>query len=322
MAGDPKFVGKWETLFPLPNVAAHASLVPKGDKIVFWGRRANPKSRDPKSMNETETSAFLFDIKSRLSDSLPGPGVLDKVNLFCSGHCWQPDGTLIVVGGHIKDGVGSDQACVFNPESKKWTALEPLPVVKLPKANNPNDTDSFKGRWYPSALCLSDGAVLCISGSSQNFTPVPVPVIRRNNKWEEVVSHGALSLYPDMQLGPDDRVFTAGPQYQSFYLNLTRNDEPGRLGGWDSPGGLHRDAGLRDYAACVMYEPGKIVYIGGGNERLSGDKQDSPTGPPTSKAEFIDLNKGDKARWETLPSMKFPRRQHNGTILPDGSIGM
>jgi hypothetical protein len=272
-------------------------------------------------MNETKTSAFLFNIKSNSVNPSPGPGVLDKVNLFCSGHCWQPDGTLIVVGGHIKDGEGSDQACVFNPESKKWTALEPLPLVKRPKANDPRDTDSFKGRWYPSALCLSDGAVLCISGSSRNGNPVPIPVIRRNNKWEEVVSHGALNLYPDMQLGPDGRVFIAGPQWQSFYLNLTRNDENGRLGGWDSPGNLRRDAGFRDYASCVMYEPGKIVYIGGGNDPLPTDKQGSTNGPPTSKAEFIDLNKGDNARWETLPSMKFPRRHHNGTVLPDGSIG-
>jgi hypothetical protein len=124
-----------------------------------------------------------------------------------------------------------------------------------------------------------------------------------------------------MQLGPDGRVFIAGPQWQSFYLNLTRNDENGRLGGWDSPGNLRRDAGFRDYASCVMYEPGKIVYIGGGNDPLPTDKQGSTNGPPTSKAEFIDLNKGDNARWETLPSMKFPRRHHNGTVLPDGSIG-
>jgi galactose oxidase len=323
MAGEPKLVGEWEERFPLPNVAAHASLVPKGDKIVFWGRRANPWSLKKESMNETKTSAFLFDIKSMKSEPLPESGVLDKVNLFCSGHCWQPDGTLIVVGGHISDGVGSDQACVFDPESKKWTALEPLPLVTIREKDTP--AQSFKGRWYPSVLCLSDGSVLCISGSSKDTTPVPIPVIWRNNKWEEVVSHRSLALYPDIQLGPDGRVFLAGPQFESFYLDLTKTDQVGRMGGWIIQKGLSRESGQRDYASCIMYEPGKIVYIGGGIDLVPS----VDSGRPTSKADFIDLNKNDslnkndenKAEWETLPRMNKRRRQHNGTILPDGSIG-
>ena len=68
------------------------------------------------------TDTFILDLTK---NSLPtvkdskqtfGPGVLDKANLFCSGHCWLSDGRLIVFGGHIKDGWGSNQACIFNPK--------------------------------------------------------------------------------------------------------------------------------------------------------------------------------------------------------------
>ena len=116
-------VGEWSNTFPLANVAAHASLLPDGQRILYWGRRKDPKSTDPKTMAEADnTDTFILDLTK---NSLPtnkdskqtfGPGVLDKANLFCSGHCWLSDGRLIVFGGHIKDGWGSNQACIFNPK--------------------------------------------------------------------------------------------------------------------------------------------------------------------------------------------------------------
>ena len=55
-----------------------------------------------------------------------------------------------------------------------------------------------------------------------------------------------------------------------------------------------------------MYEPGKVLIIGGGD-------------PPTATAETIDLNAASPA-WLATGSMKYPRRHHNATLLPDGKV--
>jgi len=61
---------------------------------------------------------------------------------------------------------------------------------------------------------------------------------------------------------------------------------------------------MPSYRSAVMYAPGKIVYIGGGNT-------------PTRTAEVIDLNQSSPS-WRTVPSMAFARRQMNATPWPTG----
>ena len=50
----------------------------------------------------------------------------------------------------------------------------------------------------------------------------------------------------------------------------------------------------------------KFSSLGGGN-------------PPTANAETIDLSQAQLA-WVATDPMNFPRRQHNATILPDGTV--
>ena len=67
-----------------------------------------------------------------------------------------------------------------------------------------------------------------------------------------------------------------------------------------------RQFGLRDYGSAVMYEPGKILYVGGGD-------------PPTDTAEIIDLNQPNPT-WTYTDSMAAARRQLNATLLPTGDV--
>ena len=62
----------------------------------------------------------------------------------------------------------------------------------------------------------------------------------------------------------------------------------------------------RDYGSAVMYAPGKVLVMGGGD-------------PPTNTAEVIDLNQPSPT-WRAVGSMAFARRQLNATLLPDGSV--
>ena len=55
-----------------------------------------------------------------------------------------------------------------------------------------------------------------------------------------------------------------------------------------------------------MYEPGKILVVGGGN-------------PPTATAQTFDLNEATPT-WRNTASMSIARRQLNATLLPDGTV--
>ena len=305
----PLVVGKWGPVFDLANVAIHAHLLPTG-KVLYWGRRAIPGAPTFASLNEHFCSTFLWDPATGTSQPTAQPPRLaggQGVNLFCSGHSFLPDGRLLVVGGHLFDSEGVDQACIYNPVDDNWTALQ--------RMNG--------GRWYPSAITLPDGGVLAISGSFANgrkqpppdnpvpppagpkaFTINPNPEIWRDTTWVPTVSFSTLQLFPRLHIEPKQgHVFMAGPQGQSYVLDITG------AGIW-TPGPV-RDGANRDYAPSVMYESGKVLFIGGG--------LDQGTQLPTNLAEIIDLNEPDP-QWTPTAPMHFRRRQHNATVLPDGSV--
>jgi len=288
-------VGEWGALFDLENVAVHASLLPTG-KVLYWGRRSNPEDANPNSLNEHFTKPFIWDPTTGTSNATAsepqgfGTGA-GGVNLFCSGHSFQPDGSLLVVGGHLFDGFGVNQACIYDPFADTWSAK---PLMNA-------------GRWYPSALTLSDGSVFSISGSQTPSMNNVNPQIWRTNTWVPVPSPPSTIqfLYPRLHLDPNGRIFVAGPQAQSQFLDVNTT---GSMGIWTTDGPV-RKAAAREYAPSVMYDSGKIMYIGGGND------------PPTKMTEFIDLNAA-KPEWttSTATDMIFARRQHNATVLPDGTV--
>ena len=309
---EPKNVGQWGDTFNLLNVPVHASLLPTG-KVLYWGRRWNFDDNDTRptattisklSMDQHMTKTFIWtppipdatsDLTGRSAPTATQPKTLtnEDVSLFCSGHAFQPDGTLLVVGGHLIDQHGVNQACVYDPFKDTWTAK--------PAMNN--------GRWYPSALTLPDGSVLSISGSFLNaatneVTTNTVPQIWRDGAWFNTAPPPSLIVYPRLHLDPKGRVFMAGPQAASTFLN-----QDGTWAKDDVP----RAAKEREFAPSVAYDGGKIIYIGGGND--ASDQR------PTDKTEIIDLGVvGEPPAWRPAKSMTFRRRQHNATVLPDGTV--
>jgi hypothetical protein len=110
-------------------------------------------------------------------------------------------------------------------------------------------------------------------------------------------------LYPRLHVVSDGRVFMSGTNAGTLLL---KTSDPGA-----SEDVAFRLNGLRDYCPSVIYDADKIVYIGGGNELN--------THVPTDEVETIDLSASPR-RWVRAHSMNFPRRQHNGTLLPDGTV--
>ena len=255
-------IGQWSSVNPAPLVQIHLTLLPSG-KVLSWGRVGDPQVWDP------TTNAFTL---------APAPSLL-----FCAGHDFLPDGRLLVAGGHISDLHGLANTNVFDPVSGTWQA-EPAMAA---------------GRWYPTNTTLPNGEVLTLAGTDSTGAQVTIPEVWDGTGWRQLTGASlALSYYPRTFVAPDGRVFYAGEEQLSRYLDVTGT------GSWTD--GPLRKFGRRDYGSAVMYEPGKILYAGGGD-------------PPTNTAEIIDLNSASPT-WTYTGSMAHARRQMNATLLPTGAV--
>jgi hypothetical protein len=286
---DEKTMGKWEPKLDFPNVPIHTHVLPNG-KVLFWGRRAwkdgMPVDNNATGLNEHDSSPFLWDPQAKEGQqftALPKPGF----NMFCSSHTFLPDGRLLVVGGHLFDQKGVRNATIFDPAKNKWTAT----------------ADMNAGRWYPTAVTLPDGTVLASFGSNEIKEFNKQQQIWNDGKWINNAFFNDARYYPRMHVVPDGRVFMSGP------LNLTQFLDTSKAQ-WTPLGNRTPDPdanSLKEYAPSVLYDEGKILYIGGGQ-------------PPTDAVKMIDLKQQPKPVWQDAKSMAFPRIQHNGTILPDGTV--
>ena len=294
--------GQWGDPFTLLNVGIHAHVLPTG-LVLMWGRRDNPQQSldtDPASplapglppAPPATCTPFVWNPANGNMTQTPQPTLNDgttNANLFCSGHAFLPDGRLLVAGGHLADSHGLNQATIYDPAADTWT---PTAVM--------ND-----GRWYPTALALPSGSVLVLSGSFLDPTQNQVvnnliPQIWNDGNFTPVASMGAaFDLFPRMH------VASTGIVYLTSLVQGWSLDTSGE-GTWTPLPDVVNPNGLCDYAPSVLYDVDKVLFAGGGN-------------PPTANAETIDLSQAQPA-WVATNPMNFPRRQHNGTILPDGTV--
>src|SRR5690349_11246577 len=80
--------GQWGPVVNLPVVTVHEQYLPNG-KVLMWGR------------GDLADFPTLFDPEHLTITSLGSNGT----DMFCSGHTFLSDGTLLVAGGHIADAV-------------------------------------------------------------------------------------------------------------------------------------------------------------------------------------------------------------------------
>ena len=102
-----------------------------------------------------------------------------------------------------------------------------------------------------------------------------------------------------MLLAPNGKVFNPAPTQTTRYLDTAGS------GTWSPV--ANRVGPYRDYGSAVMYTPGKVLVMGGGD-------------PPTNTAEVINLNRDSSPSWRAVGSMAIARRQLNATLLPDGNV--
>jgi hypothetical protein len=285
--------GKWGQVVNWDIVPLHMHLLPTG-KLLAWGKfepggtmMGMPRLWDPASGPPTTAREIAVDTM-----------------LFCSGHAFMPDGRLMISGGHKEDDEGIDVTNIFDPGSETF-------VPGLPKM-------AF-GRWYPTVTELPNGRMLTMAGRDSAGAVVTTPEIWENNQWVKLPGAGSLQIpyYPRNFVDPKNGlVFMAGERIQSRWFDPDGTSAGGR-GHWTS-GPSHIWPFNRDYGTAAMYEPGKILVVGGGGY-TGWLTPDAKSATPTATAEKIDLNAGTPA-WQSAGSMSVPRRHLNSTILPDGQV--
>jgi len=257
--------GAWGPVIAWPVVSIHAHLLPDG-RVLTWGHSGDPTAWDP------ATGAF---------QSAPNP-----IDLFCGGHSLLADGRLLVTGGNISNDHGLPNANLFDYRTGEWT--------KGPQM--------ARGRWYPTNTALPNGEMLVTSGEDENGDLNPIPEVwQLDGTWRELSTASlVVDYYPWMFVAPDGRVFYAGGQAQSRWL------DPSGTGHWTS--GPRHLAGInRGYGIVAMYDVGKILVAGGRDD------------PPVDSAEWIDLNEPSPA-WRTTAHMIHARHHAATTVLPDGTV--
>ena len=211
--------------------------------------------------------------------------------------------------------MGMPDGNIFNPLTDLWTKTEKM----------------ADGRWYPTNTSLLDGRMLVTAGLADEcagYRQNNIPDLWQNGTWFRLTGAArALPLYPMMFAASNGKVFYAGPDVDTGYLDPTGN------GAWTMTGntalgntmggipGPSMQNGSRASGTAVMYQPDRLLLIGGkGNYGpvIPNTNGTRPLGV-TNSTELIELT-ATGATFRPGPPMRYPRYHVNSTLLPDGSV--
>ena len=234
-----------------------------------------------KFADHTFTRATVYDPVTRTHTAA---WVDTGYNIFCSGFAHLFDGSLFIAGGNKNAQLqGITQTHLFDPVNNDWSVGPTMAA----------------GRWYPSVTPLTNGEMLITEGGPDT------PEVRKTDGTLRALNTATLNLplYPWMDVAPDGRVFFSGPDQ-----TLRKLDTAGG-GSWQTFG--QRDAINRGYGSHAVYDIGKTLVAGGGSSSKSAVVIDTNGGTPPGTG---------TPQVTATSSMAFGRRQHNLTLLADGSV--
>lgn len=324
-------MGEWRVVDGDPEVTMmHAALLPKTNKVLFWGYNRTDQTR---LMDYgVEPPGFSQPANQPADVVLPGEPASERANfsnLHSAAHAYldvdpPADGTLLAHGAETDDEIKS---FLFNPNfvdpgpgrTGQWTQT----------------ADSADPRFYATTITLEDGKLLTLYGAIVGFTPISSTIEVYNpagaGTWEtskllplqdsdDVVWD--YIFYPWTYLLPGGDLFIAGPQRDArrFDWRTLPDSAPGTP---PRPVGdpTKRWAALRtrstigapQTASSVLlplrppdYEA-RILNVGG---NITGAEK---------SAEMINLSDSPPV-WRTVPDMYAERWSCAAILLPDGRV--
>ena len=328
-------IGYFGPKLPWPTVATHAALLPDGRVMTFHGldpvgKGQGDNYRDYSKHNFTQV--FVWTPGTPTDAQSQARFDNTRTDLFCSGYVLAANGKLYVAGGNLGYDysvpdpnpstpenenpefgfeAGHTHTNIFDPSTNTWSA-------------GPNMS---RGRWYPSVITLPNEEMLIIGGNADDhnndgrlyepdWNTIPEVWKPSDNTLRQLT--GARSIdengnvlmnhfYPWVHVAPNGQVFLSGNFKRWFYIDTEANNGSGRRSNFSE------QRYNRYYGSSVMYQPGKILVLGGGLER-SNDQGGNT-------AQVIELNAGNQnASVRDVPPMAYKRTHLNATLMPDGRV--
>jgi galactose oxidase len=289
--------GRWDPEVHRASIGLINAVLLPNKKVLVFGRRdaggVGKIANQSRLLAPTGGNAYTWKEENDITEIGPV-----KTDVFCAGQTHLANGKVLVSGGHITNYEGRIDLNIFDPAKNLWTRT---------------GQTSKKGRWYPTTTVLGNGNVFIMGGTVdkpnnvQRGNLVPELYNPRENTLVELRSAGhKQNLYPwNFQIS-NGNIFCAGPSGcawntgggDSAILNTTTWK-------WEAP--IRRSGGAQDYGSAVMFAPDQVLVTGGGG------------GPIQQSAQRINLS-GPAPKWVPAGTMNFRRRQHNSTVLADGTV--
>ena len=276
----PHLLGQWSEVQQWPLLAVHANLLPTGD-VLAWDATPDDFDNDPHTTNNYTTRVTVW---NPITDTHLAANNDTNADLFCAGTAQLWDGRVVFAGGDSgKQGRNGplSNSSIYDPWTNTWKQTDNL--------NAP--------RWYSSNAALSNGELLTFGGT---YSPTPLAeVFQFNEKWRPLDLETQYTISGDyswLQTTTDGDVMYLGP-----HNTLSTLDTDGD-GVW-SEGPERDDIPYRDYGSYAMYSQDHVIIAGGAES--------------TNSATIVDMQ---TQTTEPAANMMIGRRQHNLTLLADGSV--
>lgn len=278
-------VGAWGSLALWPIIPIHVTVLPDGRVMTFGTDRTGQQG-----------AKFHYDVWD------PSIGTGDDSHLtlpnttgtdiFCSAQLVLPQsGDLLINGGDIFDTVKNGtlnqpvkDVTIFNPRDN---SLSPAGAMNRP-------------RWYASAITLPNGETYLQGGAGGNDR---AEIRNESGIFRLLTGYATNDLeasYPRNFVGPDGKLF--GMAYTTMY-----RIDPYADGGKGARTDLGTITGFApDWtSAAVMFEPGRILQLGGLDD----------------KAAIIDIN-GASPVVTSAGTLSQVRSWSNASVLADGKVAV
>ncbi len=279
---DPGVVGKWGSVIDTQVVPVFTAVLPNGKVLIWDSVGDNATETYP---NQTFTRAMVWTPSTNTFKRVDVQGS----NIFCAGFAHLANGNVLVAGGNADAALnGTVQTHIFNWQTETWT----------------RGADMAGARWYPSVTEMANGEATIVGGG-----PAVSEVYQTNGALRTLPGFTAYAtrLYPFMISRPDTQLSLFGPYTTAYTVNVSG------LGAITAT--ATRDAISRDYGSFATYAVGKSLVVGGGSVTEGG-----VANVPTKTAVVVNNNSWGASTMTSAASMQIPRRQHNATVLADGSV--
>ncbi len=282
---DPAFAGRWSSRMDWPHIAIHNVVLSDG-KLLTYGTGGSG-IQGAMEFNVWDPS---LGIGQSAHKNIQGTAQVDS---FCSAATVLPEtGDVLISGGDARpigrNNSGIRDATLYNAASQS-----------VSRANDMNSE-----RWYPTSTSLANGDIVVSMGRDSNNVKSHIPEIysAQDGTWRPLNNANMSAyqyFYPRQFLAPDGRIF--GVSGRDMYFMTTENQ-----------GSITAAGRLPEYSygtstTAAMYEPGKILQVGGISYRGLG-------------AIIIDVTSGSPVVTKTEDLAQARRAWSTSVLLADGKV--